>query len=314
MVMDVRRSMALTRIRPFKDNPREIVIRWFPAPASALAFPAWHQFASSIWERDKWNFPPVGEVQDCGQTWITEMNVPGLVGDHYHGTLDQFQHGALYDPNANYPHTIYGLPVGCGDDETEDDVRDINFWKHVATPSLDRWYTAGHLISGNVEIGFPNQDEAWGGPFFPARGGSINNLGVWIQATGNPGDKVRLAIYEAISSTDLAPGQLVADSGDIDTFAATLMAWAAVAVTVNLDPLKLYWFFLNANNPSGSANVMSILAGGGLPIFGMNANFEAGQAIRKAMSYGAWPSAFPPLLDADVVEDDFPAIGVQYDG
>jgi len=300
MVMDVRRSMALTRIRPFRDNPREVVIRWFPAPSSALAFPSWHQFASSIWERNKWGFPDVGEVQDCGQEWITEMVVPGLVGDHYHGTLDQFQHGAVYDPNANYPYNAFGLPVGCGDNSVpEDDVRDINYWRQQNANLPESWYLAGGPFQVPYDAAIPvTQDTDYLVPYFPSRGDTVQQLGVFLTQLGLAANTARLAIYEAISEVNLAPGELVAETGDISLTLATGIN--ADTVDFEFDRLKLYWIGVNFSDAVGLL-LGGVSNGTAQGIFGTDPNTLQGRnGITRARPYGPWPAAYPAITELDI--------------
>src|SRR5688572_14621086 len=96
-------------------------------------------------------------------------------------------------------------------------TKDLTYFRQVGTSPLDRLYLAGHTNCGNPSMSTLSFsiENIRALPILWNRGGKIDKLGINVSSAGGAGCKARLAIYEATSETDLYPGELVLDAGEL---------------------------------------------------------------------------------------------------
>jgi hypothetical protein len=112
--MDLARSASTRACRFFRDSGVEATIKWYRAPAGAKVFPVAHKWNHLTWYSRPWEATGVGEVYDAPDKWANGFTPPTAVGDHYFGTLQDFQEGAAFNPFNVTPRDTWGLAVGCG--------------------------------------------------------------------------------------------------------------------------------------------------------------------------------------------------------
>lgn len=92
--MDFLRSAYRTTVRPWRDSPATIGIRWFRAMDGAEPYPHANLFTSLNWtDRDEAG-PPVGEVKGASRPWDPGLNPAGFLGRSSCGAPAVFRAGA----------------------------------------------------------------------------------------------------------------------------------------------------------------------------------------------------------------------------
>jgi hypothetical protein len=318
MVVDVLRSAYTTRCRFFRNSPIQATIRWYRCQPGAQVMPGVHAFGSRNWLTDHSTSFDIGEVAGAPRPWDRGVTIPGATGTHRCGTADEWRNGVVYPPAHLSEHDANGLSTCCpgaGPPVTEDDLRDINFWKNVATPTLDRWYSGGSPSGSGGSISPAIADFLIAIPFFPSRGGVLNKIGIWLNVEGDPGALLRAAIYDSVSDTDLTPLNLLADSGDLvaDIAPPSPGNWLEAPIALTLNRLNLYWLVLNANTV-GSMPLIGVLDGSSVFNVWGYANFDiiASPGIAVAFPYAAPPAIFPAFSDINLVSSDLPLVAVKY--
>jgi hypothetical protein len=114
--MDLLRSCYKTKMRFYRDDPTRLTkVRWFWSPPGAGWYPHRHNFSSLNYTD---NPPPagsLGEIYGAGRPWYSGM-VPGhYLGDHFCGTPDQFENGALSTDDP-LPVDRNGEPLCCANE------------------------------------------------------------------------------------------------------------------------------------------------------------------------------------------------------
>jgi len=213
------------------------------------------------------------------------------------------------------PYDIQGLPLCCNagnPPEIEDDVRDINFWRQVEGAGLNVFYTGGSVTGEQAISVLAEADTIHALPLFAARGGTIAKLGIWLDSVGSLGAQVRCAIYEATSESDLSPGLLVAETGDM---AADVAAsnWLYSNIGVTLDRTKLYWLCVNARPVSTMPGVGSLSGVFCYNILGFSqSTFTPYFGFKVPNAYGPFPATFPAVNQSNLANGIFAAAAVAY--
>jgi hypothetical protein len=191
-------------------------------------------------------------------------------------------------------------------------VRDINFYKQAGVAPLDVLYTGGS-VTGQ----FPNPALAEEGvahclPFYPARGGILDEIGYWLQTAGDPGAKVRVAIYGNTSDTDLSPAELLVDSGDLvaDGGAGN---YITTLINLLLDRQRLYWICVNATSPGLLPVIGAMNSTFYFNVFGFDRHsFNSKFGIKINMPFAPFPNPFPPITNAELANGTIESGVVHY--
>jgi hypothetical protein len=312
--MDFLRSAYRTKARFFRNDPREIDIRWYRCKPNAQVVER-HSFWSRNWLRDKDTITQLGEVAFADRSWDRGNPPLGAAGVSRCGTDDEFSNGLVFPPAALTPYDTQGLPLCCNagnPPEIEDDVRDINFWRQVEGAGLNVYYTGGSVTGEDLGKIDAAADTVHALPLFAARGGTLAKLGVWLDQVGSLGAQIRAAIYEATSETDLRPLTLVAETGDL---AADVGApnWLVANIGVTLDRTKLYWLCVNARPVLTMPRVGALSSVFCYNLLGFDqSSYTPYFGFKIPLAYGAFPASFPVINQSNLGNGDFAAAAVGY--
>lgn len=196
---------------------------------------------------------------------------------------------------------------------------DISYHRQVGTGTIECWYPAGVVATANGALGSTTGASAGNLihalPFYTGRGGTLDRLGVdWISGT-TANHRLRLGIYATTSDTDLYPGSLIVDGGEMLGTGGTGVR--SVTISQALSPNKLVWIV--AHSPVTSSPTYRLLGGHNCPaIFGWPSTFGNSAArswLTVTQTYGALPSSFPAVGGATFFSNPgatFPVIMCRY--
>jgi len=326
MCVDIIRTAYTREVSFFKNRPDiKVRVRWYRCKDTAKNFPAYTRFASGDWAYEKADWPGVGEVLDSKRVWNNGATPATANGQNFCGTLQEFAEGLEYPPGG--PPVLYdanGIPTCCqGAGPPVPPFpppgvgMDFNWWKQVSTVDLQCWYPAGDsrgTLQNNVTGGYPGLMSVQ--PYFSPRGGTLDGMGIWLDTNGSPGTHCRMAMYEAISLTDIRPGPLLFDSGDvlIDSGAPRFLS---VACNIVLDPLKLHWLAFQTDDSVNVCRFAGLDYDATFSVFGQIVSPIDNQALTVGncfiLPYGPFPDPCPSILGASHFQDvPFPSVVVRY--
>jgi hypothetical protein len=316
MAVDVLRSCYRSKMRVDPSRPDLLVeFEWFFTPPGAKIFPFPTAFSSRNYtETNEHADLTLGEVE-ITKRWVRGDPPAAVPGTFFCGDPSSFVNGADLVNGPLESLDVDGVPLCCrGGVPFEDDVRDINFWRQVSGVGLDVYYTGGSVTGQGQAPVAAEADVIHCLPLFASRGGTLDQLAIWLDNEGDAGAKLRLAIYEATSDTDLTPSVLVAQTAELDADVGA-GAWLAEAINVILDPRKLYWLCVNAS----SVVVMPIVGACSsvfyFNVLGFDANtFSPFFGFKVPFTFGAFPATFPAVTQSNLANGDIEAAGVRYSG
>lgn len=175
---------------------------------------------------------------------------------------------------------LSGSPAELITHAADIDAHMVSMWQTLRTGEYHALVNAYYVSSVAVVA-----DTLYAYPYVVVRTMTIDRIAIYV-ATGVSG-KARLGIYN--TGTNLYPGTLLLDAGEVDVTSSTL-----VAATVSQQLTKGVYFFVLVSNVApdlhgGNTNR------GGITILGQNiANFGqtyAGWSV--SFSYAALPDPFP---------------------
>ena len=190
--------------------------------------------------------------------------------------------------------------------------KDMYYWRHVnGGAGLERWYYGG-LLTANAAFGTginPANNSLFSFPFCAPRGGTLDRIAI-NNSIASPGNFVRIGIYNTSSDTNLYPGTLLLDAGEVDCTSAAILS-----ITINqvLVAGQLYWLTINFSNVGITTYNIPYLDC--WPIFGgsdgfLNAN---GVGVYVGQAYGAMPATYPAGGTVwNSTNGAIPAIGVRF--
>lgn len=196
---------------------------------------------------------------------------------------------------------------------------DFNAYRHIgpvggypAPTGGARYYTQAltnaEILAGPIQTGAVS-NRLIAVPYISVRAGTLDRIAVSVTTPGGAARRVRLAIYEATSGTDLYPAGLIVDSGEIDVSTAGLKE---ITINVDLEADTLYWFAINSNASGASANFYAMRGNCHFPILGWNpANASIDYAWALSHAYGSHPDPFPSSAFS-TFDSIMPLIAVRY--
>jgi len=168
-------------------------------------------------------------------------------------------------------------------------IRAIDSYQQRGTVHGIRLYAAGM-----PEVGFgftnlaTNPNILVGLPVCIPTGGTIDKLGVYVHTAGAGGTSCRLAIYDAVSSEDLYPDQLLYETAPLVCSASGLKQ---ETLDFDLEPGKLYWVGFNTDSAALFLQSSSAYLHG---ILGFDTVYQPQcPAWQDSHTYGPMPSPFP---------------------
>lgn len=156
------------------------------------------------------------------------------------------------------------------------------------TPTNALYGPAGADIVSST--GVPAVGDLYAFPFLECYNGTIDQIGINVTVSGtNPAALVRYGIYTSEGPSNLAPGGLLFDSGDIAT-TSTGAKLTTISPALTLEAGKIYWLSVIYGTQAPTVTTFS----SGWHFFGRNTNFNAQFGWQKVgFGYGALPATFP---------------------
>lgn len=184
-------------------------------------------------------------------------------------------------------------------------VFDFNYPEQVGTSPWEHW----KLLRAAVNCVTPNaivtyvQNEIWAFPFIAPRGGTIDYVGLNC-TQGIPGSFTRVGFYEATSTTNLYPNNLVGETSPIDTGVAAVKK-QSISLTFPSNNVLWCCILMDSDN-IGFDYLASVYS---QPIGGYNSNLLSGHLtmIYVGQAYGAFPTTFPAAANVAFGSSNFAA-------
>ena len=167
------------------------------------------------------------------------------------------------------------------------------------TSPLEIWYSGAANQTAYVAGASFAVNTVRAYPIVIGRTGILDRIG--FEPTGaSAGSVGRVALYSAISATNLYPGSLLVESGELDTSSAAVKT---ATISTYISP-GLYWFAFVFG--TAVATMRRTATGGGLPLLGVPSTMGANcnQRLTGSLTYGAFASTFPAgiaAIDASAV-------------
>jgi hypothetical protein len=164
---------------------------------------------------------------------------------------------------------------------------------HTGTTGMERWYTAGVIISGSsLSTGAPALATFTALPIISLHGGTIDRIAFEVTTGGTAGSKARVGIYAATSQTNIYPNALIVDGGEFDT---TTTGIKSATISTVLTPNVRYWaaYLCGTAAPTIRTPINSMLDGSIIGISNSIGNAMPPWGLRVAQTYGALPGTFP---------------------
>jgi hypothetical protein len=248
-----------------------------------------------------------------GQAWIIPTGATGAAWSGQDGKIGRWLNSAWV-----FITPVAGLRAWVVDDANvavydgtrwTGAARSVGFYRQVGT-SPERWYVPNNknataLTGGGVSL---TANTMFAVPFVCERGGTIDRIG--FATGGTASGNVRVGLYEATSRTDIRPGNLIYDSGNIAVTTNTSYKHT-IPTPITLIPGELYWLVIE---PSATTAVQSVPLAACEPIFGGDGsgNFPTAFGVGFTLANtGALPSTFGTPTVLTTVP---PAIWVRYSG
>ncbi len=195
--------------------------------------------------------------------------------------------------------------------------KDLNYFRQPGPGGgMDVYYAGAPVAGTGAGVAFtPTANQVYAAMLPSGRGGTLDKVGFWLNAAGAAGVKARVAVYETVSDSDLYPGALLLDSGDIaaDTGAP---GYRLASVSLALPADKAVWFAFNLGSTSGSPTFGAVSQNNtyvnnyvGFPASG----FVMANILAGALTYGAFPATFPAGIPP-VNSNFFPLVMIHYSG
>lgn len=161
------------------------------------------------------------------------------------------------------------------------------------------WYPSatglGHATSGGTTLA-PAVGTLIAAPFLSWRRGLIDALAWEVTVAGGVGSVARVGVYAPLSDTNLYPGALVVDGGEVDTTVVRVNRHTGLAIPSL--PARVYWaaFLAGVASPTVRATVGDSVTM--VSLFGVDGDAATLSLVQRAnlnvaQPYGALPSLFP---------------------
>lgn len=224
--VDYLRSTVTDHIKPFRDSDTIVRRRWYRVPEGTPLLGVPSAFLSDRYEAFPWLPKNVGEVYPDEVTYTKNVAPDGLDYDHVCGTPEDFQIGAVFDPDLFVVYDSNWIPLCCGALDVctnqlcgQDQVHErpaAQLWSYPinhqdatgTTPvHLDQWA----LNEGNDTPAKPGWLESW----YPAGidgavGWSREQIATSAGVMESDVDTIRFAVDNAITMTRDATGYALA--------------------------------------------------------------------------------------------------------
>jgi hypothetical protein len=318
MAVDVLRSCYRSRMRIDPARPELTVeFEWFFCPPGAKLCPYPTAFSSRNWTETREDADlTLGEVE-VTKRYVDGTCPPGVTGQFFCGDPSHAANGCDLVSGPVVDLDPYdGVLLCCrgGVPWGDDDVRDINFWKQAGTSPISVLYTGGSVTGENATVNLAEADVIHALPFFPSRGGTLDKLGFWLAAPGDPGARIRCAIYECASETNILPDNLIIDTVELVADSGSV-TWRLDDIDITLDPKKLYWLCVLANNQATMPTIGAMPSTFYFNVLGFSSSaFESKFGLKVPFPYALFPNTFPPVDNTMLAAGVIAVAAVRYSG
>jgi hypothetical protein len=191
----------------------------------------------------------------------------------------------------------------------DEPTKDAHWFRQAGTSPIERWYTNDWLSSlVNVTL---NAAKLTATPYFTGRGGTLDRIAINCQGAGDGTSRVRLGIYGMSSETNMYPGALLVDSGELDTSTTGIKS---ATISLALPANSVVWLACLANTSAPMPQVRggSYIAHMASAASGFDSTLIADPKIHweAAVTYGALPDPYPASAPAWTFS--YPAVFVRY--
>lgn len=153
---------------------------------------------------------------------------------------------------------------------------------HSDTTDTERWMCPGVTSLANKT---PSVNRMYAMAFFVSQACTVTQMSINV-ATGGASSGVRVGIYLSKSESNIYPGTLLVDSGELDT-TSTGVKSATVSQVLTANRWHWWAFLCKATAPVVSG------VGGYAANVGVDTSFGMGNNLYVSQTYGALPSTFP---------------------
>lgn len=193
--------------------------------------------------------------------------------------------------------------------------QDLNYYRHTGSTPLEIWHVNNR--ANNTTGGFQYEvDKLYGMLFHTSRTIALDRIGITISAAAVAGTNARIGVYECVSDTNIYPGDLLFDAGEVDV-AST--GDKDITISQSLSGPGIYFFAvifeaigaLRGHAIGNASQFVGIYKSGSawVPLYG----------YMHDQAYGALPSTFPDsaperATDAIAGAASAPAVRVRLSG
>lgn len=176
---------------------------------------------------------------------------------------------------------------------------------HAGTTDWEAWYACGPAANFTPNAGVTAINTLFAVPFFPRRAGSIDRLA--FEVTTAIAGNARAGIYAPKGNTNLYPGALIVDGGEI-----SISTNGVKAATINtlLSEFLCWAVYVESGDAAIRRAALTDLP----PVLGMPSTLGAAvprNSLSVAFTYAALPSTFPTGA-VQVAISNVPLISVRY--
>lgn len=193
-------------------------------------------------------------------------------------------------------------------------TKDINYYRQVGTSPFTLNYSGGSVTGSGWTTGTFTWDEIDALPLVAPRSATIDAIRVWLQTAGGTDARLRLAIYEATSDTNLYPSALLVQSAELNAESGA-PGYLSDTISATLAAGKLYWLCVLAKQTSAGSQpaigkISSVFCHNILGI--SNTAWTGYFGLKATQSYGSYPSTFPSFSSSYLATGDFGAAVVHF--
>lgn len=181
----------------------------------------------------------------------------------------------------------------------------------TGTAGLNRIYIAGQNNASVLTTGIPSTGTMRAMPFrCPPRAGTIDQISFYV-SIGLAASTGRIALYRAVSASNVYPGARVADSGDISCASTGHKTYG---VSASFSPGELLWLAYQQSSSSTLTIRCLPVAGCAVDVLGMEDAWSvatSGVGLSVALAYGAFPATFTAGA-TPIVATPIPALAARF--
>lgn len=226
-------------------------------------------------------------------------------------SLSGIQCSGWVGPGALASGAVSSGTIGSGVALAVAGGKDVYYWRHDTTNGQLPYirYVGGIIDQSPVASPnfHPGANTIYLTTFPTPRGGNINTIGVYVDTASTTSAGARLGMYQSISDSNIYPGNLILDAGEINLATSGLVE---ISINQALTAGALYWLAFWSS--TASCNLKGIATAGINPIIGVNSGLTPHTYLYISGTYGTYPASL--ASGALLGVSGAPAVVVQYNG